>query len=248
MPIKHLTFFALAVFMLVSCKKNSGTNASGNANKLKTYIETDLVNGANLSDTFSVTYDNDNRLIGLVSSTLKYVYTYQSKSYTLDIYYNGAVSTHATFYINGSSLVDSTLQFGTTNDTTTEGFVYNGAQLTTLFTYDYVNNTASIDTRDDYTYDNSGNVLKDVQSDGYGNVNQVNSYTYTTSPVNATINPTYFPQQSKYLPATLKVTDGFGNSQGSVTYAYVFDGSNRLTKETDTDNSGNISTKTYIYE
>jgi hypothetical protein len=248
MPIKHLTLFALAVFLLVSCKKNSGTNAAGNANKLKTYIETDQVNGTIQSDTFSVTYDNDNRITGLVSPAGKYIYTYQNKSYTLDIYSGSTVEIHATFYINGSSLVDSTLQFGTTNDTTTEGFVYNGALLTTLFTYDYVNNTASIDTREDYTYDNSGNVIKDVQSDGYGNVNQVSTYTYTTNPVNATISPTYFPQQSKYLPATLKLTDGFGNSQGSVAYAYVFDSSNRLTKETDTDNSGNVSTKTYVYE
>ena len=248
MPIKHLTFFALAVFLLVSCKKNSSTNSSGNANKLKTYIETDQVNGTTQSDTFAVSYDNDNRITGLVSPAGKYIYTYQSKSYTLDIYSGSAVEIHATFYINGSSLVDSTLQYNTANDTTTEGFVYNGTQLTTQFTYDYVNNTAIIDTRDDYTYDNSGNVIKDAQSDGYGNVNQVSTYTYTTNPVNATISPTYFPQQSKYLPATLKQTDGFGNSQGSITYAYVFDSSKRLTKETDTDNSGNVSTKTYIYE
>jgi hypothetical protein len=248
MLVKHLTFFALAVFLLVSCKKNSGTNASGNANKLKTYIETDLVNGTTLSDTFSVTYDNNNRITSLASPILQYTYTYQSKSYTVDIYLNGAISSHGTFYINGSSLVDSTLQFGTTNDTTTEGFVYNGTQLTTLFTYDYVNNTASIDTRDDYTYDNNSNVIKDVQSDGYGDINQVSTFTYTTDPVNVTISPTYFPQQSKYLPATLKLTDGFGTPQGSVTYAYVFDSSNRLTKETDTEDNGDISTKTYIYE
>ncbi len=248
MPIKHLTFFALAVFLLVSCKKNSGTNASGNANKLKTYIETDQGNGTNLSDTFAVTYDNSNRITGLVSPALKYVYTYQSKSYTLDIYSSGTVSIHAMFYINGSSLIDSTFQFDNTNDTTTEGFVYNGTLLTTLFTYDYVNNTASIDTRDDYTYDNNGNLLKDVQSDGYGNVNLVYTYTYTTSPVNVSINPTYYPLRSKYLPATVKVTDGFGNPQGSVAYTYVFDSANRLTKETDTGDNGDVGTKTYIYE
>jgi hypothetical protein len=248
MPIKHLTFFALAILLLASCKKNNGSSSTGNANKLKSLIETNHINGTIQTDTFSVTYDNDNRITGLVSPVSKYVYTYQSSSYTLDIYVGSVDEIHATFYLNGASLVDSSLQFGAARDTTTEGFVYNGTQLTTLFTYDYANSIASIDTRDDYTYDNNGNVIKDVQSDGYGDVSQISTYTYTTNPVNATINPTYFPQQSKYLPATLKVTDGFGNSQGSVTYAYIFDSSNRLTKETDTDDSGNVSTRTYIYE
>jgi hypothetical protein len=248
MPIKHLTFFALAVFLLVSCKKNSGTNASGNANKLKTYIETDQVSGTVQSDTFSVSYDNDNRLTGLISPNLKEIYTYQSKSYTLDLYVNGALSIHENFYINGSALVDSTLQYDNTNDTTTEGYVYNGTILTTLFTYNYIDNIASIDTRDDYTYDNSGNLLKDVQSDGYGDVNLIYAYTYTTNPVNVRVNPTYYPLQAKYLPATLKLTDGFGNSQGNISYAYVFDSANRLTKETDTADNGDVATKTYIYE
>ncbi len=248
MPIKHLTFFALAVFLLVSCKKNSGTNSSGNANKLKTYIETDQVNGTTQSDTFAISYDNDNRITGLVSPNLKEIYTYESKRYTLDLYVNGALSIHENFFINGSSLVDSTLQYNNTNDTTTEEYVYNGTSLTTLFTYSYINNIASIDSRDDYTYDNNGNVLKDTQSDGYGDVNLVYAYTYTAYPLNARINPTYYPLQAKYLPATLKLTDGFGNSQGTVTYTYVFDSSNRLTKETDTGDNGDVATKTYIYE
>jgi hypothetical protein len=248
MPLKHLTYFALALCLLASCKKNSGTNASGDANKLKTYIETDQVNGTTQSDTFAVSYDNDNRITGLVSPNLKEIYTYQSKSYTLDLYVNGALSIHELFYINGSSLVDSTLQYNNTNDTTTEGYVYNGTSLTTLFTYDFINNIASIDSRDDYTYDNSGNLLKDVQGDGYGNVNLVYTYTYTTYPLNARINPTYYPLQAKYLPATLKLTDGFGNSQGSIAYTYVFDSSNRLTKETDTGDNGDVVTKTYIYD
>jgi hypothetical protein len=248
MPIKHLTLFALAVFLLVSCKKNSGTNAAGNANKLKTYIETEQTNGTTQSDTFSVTYDNNNRLTGLISPNLKFVYAYQSKTYTLDLYENGALSIHEIYYINGSSYVDSTLQYNNTNDTTTEGYVYNGTVLTTLFTYFYVNGSPTIDSRDDYTYDNSGNIIKDAQSDGFGNVNLVYAYTYTTNPINARINPTYYPLQAKFLPATLKLTDGFGNSQGIITYTYVFDSSNRLVKETDAADNGDVSTKTYIYE
>jgi hypothetical protein len=248
MPIKHLTFFALTVFVLVSCKKNSGTNAAENANKLKTYIENDTVGGTIQSDTFAVSYDNDNRLTGLVSPNLKEIYAYQSKSYTLDLYVNGVLNVHEMFFINGSSLVDSTIQYNNTNDTTTEGYVYNGTTLTALLTYDYINNIASIDSRDDYTYDNNGNLLKDVQSDGYGNVSLVYAYTYTTDPITARIKPTYYPLQAKYLPATLTLTDGFGNPQGTITYTYVLDSSSRLTKETDAADNGDVSTKTYIYE
>ena len=52
-----------------------------------------------------------------------------------------------------------------------------------MFSYNYINNIASIDSRDDYTYDNNSNLLKDVQSDGYGNVCLVYTYTYTTYPL-----------------------------------------------------------------
>ncbi len=248
MHVKHLTFFALAVCLIVSCKKNSGTNAAGSGNKLKTYIENDTVGGQIASDTFAVSYDNNNRLTGLVSPNLKQVYTYASNSYTLDLYVNGVLNVHENFYINGSSLVDSTMQYNNTNDTTTEGYIYNGTTLTTQFTYDYINNIANIDTRDDYTYDNNGNLLKDVQSDGYGDISQVTTYTYTADPIGARIKPTYYPQQAKYLPATLTLTDGFGNPQGIITYTYVFDSSKRLVKETDRGNNGDVSAKTYIYE
>lgn len=248
MPVKHLTFFALAVFLLVSCKKNSGTNASGTGNKLKTYIESDTSGGQIASDTFAVSYDNDNRLTGLVSPNLKQLYTYASNSYTLDLYVNGVLNVHENFYVNGSSLVDSTMQYNNTNDTTTEGYVYKGTTLTALLTYNYINNIASVDSRDDYTYDNNGNLLKDAQSDGYGNISLVYAYTYTTDPIGARIKPTYYPLQAKYLPATLTLTDGFGNPQGTVTYTYVFDSSKRLIQETDRGDNGDVSVKTYIYE
>jgi hypothetical protein len=74
------------------------------------------------------------------------------------------------------------------------------------------------------------------------------TFTYTTYPLNVRINPTYFPAGSKYLPATQKLTDGFGNSLGTITYSYVFDSSGRLSKETDSADNGDLVVKTYIYQ
>lgn len=248
MPIKHLTFFVAALCLLASCKKNDGTNPAGNSNKLKMYIEDARTNGTHLVDTFTVNYDNDDRLTSLVSPALKFVYTYSSKSYTLDLYESGQLSIHEIAYIGGNSYIDSTFQFNNTNDTTTEGYTYNGSQLEKVLTYSYSSFGTTVDMRDDYTYDNNGNLLKDVQSDGQGNVNIAYSFTYTTNPVNVTINPTYYPLQSKFLPATQKLTDGSGNALGTITYTYVFDSSGRLTKETDSADNGDVSTKTYVYE
>src|ERR1700743_2685941 len=118
MPIKHLAFFAIAVCLLVSCKKNSGSNANGNSNKLKMYIEADkLSNGIAETDTFYVTYDNDSRITALTGTQLKQVYTYQSsKTFTFDLYEYNQLNIHEIFYLNSASVVDSTLQYDNTND------------------------------------------------------------------------------------------------------------------------------------
>ncbi|HEV2481857.1 MAG TPA: hypothetical protein VGS79_19455, partial [Puia sp.] len=207
MPVKQLTYFALAICLLASCKKNSGTNSNGSSNKLKMYIEAEQTGGTSLTDTFYVSYDNNNRITGLSSPQLKFVYAYQSKSLTMDLYEYNQLSIHEIFWLNNASVVDSTLQYDNTNDTTTEGYDYNGNLLTAKLTYNYTSSGgASIDMREDFTYDNAGNLLKDVQSDGYGNVNQVTTYTYTTHAVDLPVNPTYQPLQAEYLPATETLT------------------------------------------
>lgn len=247
MPVKHLLIFALASLCLFSCKKNNGTSSSGSSVKLKMYIEKLEYAGSQLTDSFNVAYDNNNRITSLVSPDLRFEYTYSAQSFTLDLYENGALSIHEIAYINSASYVDSTFQFDNTSDTTTEGYSYNGKQLVHLVTYSYSSSGSQVETIDDYTYDNSGNMVKDTQTDGSGNVNQISTLTYTTKPLTVSINPTYFAPASKYLPATEKVTDGVGNSLGSVSFAYTFDGSGRLTVETDTEDNGAVATKTYVY-
>jgi hypothetical protein len=247
MPLKRLLFAAIAVFFLFSCKKNNGTDSSGSSVKLKLYIEDVKYASQDQTDTFAVAYDANNRITSLSSPDLRFDYTYSDKSFTLDLYENNALSIHEIAYINSASYVDSTFQFNNTNDTTTEGYSYNGSQLIHLVTYSYSDSYSEIETVDDYTYDSNGNMVKDTQSDGNGNTNQVSTFTYTNKPLKVTINPTYFAPASKYLPATQKQADGQGNANFAITYSYQFDGAGRLTKETDTYDNGLVASKTYVY-
>jgi hypothetical protein len=248
MTLPKLTAFACALLFLASCKKNSGTNNNGNPNRLKWYIENYTSGSTHLVDSFSVSYDNSDRITGLTSPLIKLVYGYANpKTNTLDIFEYGQPSLHENAFINGNALVDSSLQYDFSGDTTTQKYVYNGSLLTRNITYDYSSTGSSISSQEDYTYDNNGNMIKDVTSDGHGGVQTISTFTYTTHPVNVTINPAYFPQASKYLPDTQKQTDGGGSLIATVTYVYVFDGSGRLTKETDTASDGEVVVKTYVY-
>lgn len=196
-----------------------------------------------------MTYDANNRLTGLLSTILSDVYTYGSgKSFTLDLYTYEIFSIHEIFYINNSSLVDSTLQFDNTNDTTTEGYLYNNGQLTRKSTYNYRQTTGSqIYMQEDFTYDNNGNLLKDIVSDGYSNVNTISTYTYTDYAYNPLYGPHYLPVLSKYWLATQIQTDGSGNILATITSTDVIDGNGRVTKETDLANNGQSVIKSLIY-
>jgi hypothetical protein len=248
MLTKYLLVAIIALCLFSACKKNSGTDSSGNSLKLKMYIEDATTSGGHQVDTFTVSYDGNNRITSLASPPLTFNYAYSSKSFTLDLYNYNTLSIHEIAYINSSSLVDSTFQYDNTNDTTTEGYTYTGGQLTRMMTYNYSYAGNTIYSEDDYTYDNNGNGIKDVNSDGFGNINTIYSFTYTTYTLKLRLDPTYFPAPSKYLAATQKLTDGVGNSLGTITYTYVFDSSGRLSKETDTADNGDIVVKTYIYQ
>jgi hypothetical protein len=248
MKWKALIVPALLLALFSSCKKDSSNSSAGNNNRLKLYIE-DLTNTSyNEIDSFNFTYDGQNRITSLYSSKIKTVYAYPtSNTFTVDLYTGGVFNVHEVAFINSSSLVDSTFQYDNTGDTTTEGYIYSGKLLMRKYTYDYFTVQGPlITTQDDYTYDNNGNPVKDIQSDGSGNVNTVSTFTYTDKLLNYSIGPTYLAQ-SKNLPATQVQTDGSGNPIASVTYTYVFDSSNRVIKETDAVDNGESVVKTYVY-
>jgi hypothetical protein len=247
MTTRHLLAALSALTILASCKKNNSTDPSSSTSKLKTYIEDVQSPYYHYTDTFAVTYDNNNRITSVASPDLKFQYTYSDKSFTLDLYQNNMLSIHEILYLNNIPYLDSTFQFNSTNDSTTEKYAYNGKLLTRKTTYTYSKRATNVEFREDYTYDNNGNLIKDVETDSQGNLNATSSYTYTNNPLNVTINPVYFAPQSKYFPATQKQTDGAGNTIATITYTYLFDNSGRVTKETDVASNGGSVIKTYIY-
>lgn len=248
MLTRNLPLALIALCLVYSCKKNNGADSAGNSDKLKMYIEDVKTPGSHQVDSFTVSYDANNRITGLTSPALTFTYGYTTTGFTLDLYNFGQLSIHEIAYINSSSYVDSTFQYNDTNDTTTEGFTYSGDLLTRMITYNYSTAGTSVFSEDDYTYDNNGNETKDVNSDGSGNINMVSGFTYTTHPLKVRINPTYYPLFSKYLPATQTVTDGTGSAIATITYTYVFDAAGRLSKETDSADIGEVGIKTYIYQ
>jgi hypothetical protein len=239
----------LCVCALFSCKKNSSNNSTNNPNKLKLYIEDLSQTPANEIDTFTVTYDADNRITALTGSKVRTVYTYSSNSsFTLDLYDMNVLSIHEILFLNNQSYIDSTFQYNNTNDTTTEKYTYTGSLLTDLTTYDYTTSGgAQFDTEDEYQYDNNGNVTKDTQTDQYGNVT-VTTAVYGSQLLNFSINPSYYPLHSKNIPINETVTDGFGNTEAGISYAYAFDGNGRITKQSAFDSiSGYTLSKIFVY-
>src|ERR1022692_1597036 len=162
MKWKALIVPVLLLALFYSCKKDSSNNTPNNPNKLKMYIEDATNTPLNEIDSFSFTYDGDNRITSLYSSNIKTVYTYSSNnSFTLDLYTYGVLDVHEIAFINSSSFVDSTFQYDNTNDSTTEGYLYSGNTLMRETTYFYSKSSGSqINTQDDYTYDNNGNMIK----------------------------------------------------------------------------------------
>jgi hypothetical protein len=249
--MKFSTFLVsiLSLLFIYSCSKEKSYSPSSSAAKLKMYVEDARNTSLNAIDTLYLSYDANNRVTALTSTQGKQVYTYVSNTkFTLDLYLGGTLSIHEVFFVNSNSLVDSTWQDDQVGDTSTEAYLYNGKQLSRKTTYDYTKaNGSQIYMQEDYTYDSNGNLVKDIQSDGNGNVSMTTTYTYTSYPFVNLLSPTYLPIQSKNLPATMTQKDGSGGLIGSISFSYVFDSSNRVIKETDLANNGETVVKTYLY-
>ncbi|MBS1666991.1 MAG: hypothetical protein JST58_06415 [Bacteroidetes bacterium] len=246
----NLFFIALlSLLFIFSCSKEKSYSASNSTTKLKMYIEDARNSSLNSIDTQYLAYDANNRITAMTSTQGKEVYTYTSNNqFTLDLYLGTTLSIHELFFINSNSLVDSTRQDDQVGDTSTEGYLYNGKQLSRKTMYNYTAaNGSQIYTQEDYTYDSNGNLVKDIESDGSGNISMTTTYTYNNYSFVNLLSPVFLPIQSKNLPATMTQKDGSGGLIGSIGYSYVFDSSNRLIKETDLANNGETVVKTYLY-
>jgi hypothetical protein len=236
-------------FILHSCKKDNNNPDNQNSASLpKTYTE-DVRSSVlgNSVTTYTLTYDANNRLISMVSTpsppSLKFVYQYSpDSSYTLDLYNYNTLDIHEIFWLNSSSLMDSTFQYNNTNDTSTEKYIYDaGKELTQLKDYDYSASGSVLYSITNYTYDNSGNVI--TQTDNLGNST---TYDYYPDLLNTlSLGQVYLPHSHNFVKSAT-LTSG-GNSE-IATHFYTFDNNNRLIKDSIyTSGVDVIGIKSYTY-
>lgn len=243
------------LFFLTACNKNidfpPGSNSdSTDTSKTslglpKTYTE-EISSSAygNSKTTYNLSYDASGRLVLLAQAndpTTKMVYKYDATMYTLDIYGGGEQSLHEEFYLNSSSLVDSTFQWNVTEDTTTEKYAYNAQkQMTSVKEFTFTTATGSqLDDTHTYAYDNLGNQTSDTDDNSTQSFTWYNNYDYQF-----TIGGAYFPQPL-HLIKGLTVTSG-GDTQ-TAAYVYVFDDQGRISSEQDAYSNGDQVVKTYTY-
>jgi hypothetical protein len=243
-PILISTMTLILMSSIYSCKKDNGASSLAGM-RPKTYTENiKSVNIGNSITTYDLTYDGNGRVISFASESpggIKTLYQYNSNNtYTLDLYEGNILDIHELFFINSQSLVDSTFQYNTTNDTTTEKYHYNQAgQLLTMYEYDYSTSGTTLSNTSTYSYDNNGNAISLTDD------LSVTTYTYYSDLLNPlNLGSIYFPV-SKYLLKTTTNTSSGGTI--SATHVYGFDSSKRLTTDSAVVSTGDVIVKTYTY-
>jgi hypothetical protein len=241
-PVALITIAFILVF--TSCKK--GNNNKSSTGLPKTFTEDVTSAGlGHLVETVNLQYDGNGRITSLVSTTTpgtKSVYQYNSNNtFTMDLYESNQLTIHEIFWIGGNSFVDSTFQYDNTNDTSTEKYTYNsGNQLIQLRAFDFSTTSGStLYSTDNYSYDNNGNLSTDV-----GDFTTT-SYDYFPNLSNSlNVGEIYFVKTKNLVNTMTQISGGVTST---ITHAYTFDGSNRLTVDSAAASDGGIDIKRYSY-
>lgn len=252
--ISGILFCLLTVIVLGSCQKelsiqvnNPFTPALGN--KVLTYSETDTVTGPGgpviYSDSFRLTYDGNDRLLSLtnvLSPGDNFIFAYGTGSYTMLLNVNNAPDVHEVFYLNSHPFVDSTFQYNSTNDSSTEKYTYDASwRLSSLKEYDYSAATGSVlSNQTNYTYDANGNMLTETDI----TTGEIYNYEYYSDLNTVFMGQVYAPGNKNLVKKTI-YTDGVDTVISS--YTYTFDSLNRVTSERAVSDNGLISVKRYTY-
>ncbi len=245
--MKKSTFFPaiiLSAALFSSCGKNNPS--VNNINKVKTYTENFTSSSGNLSATFNLGYDSNDRITSITSASSpgdKFLFNYISNDqYTMDLYSGGSVSIHEDFFLK-NSLIDSTFQYNDTQDSSSEKYFYNSSnQLIKMNEYEYYNGPELSNTTT-YTYDSNGNLAKTSDSD-----NNVETFDYYPDLLN--VIPLSTPFMRFTGKANLIKTDTVtlnGSLVSTTSSTYTFDSYNRISTITETSTDGTSVVKTYTY-
>jgi hypothetical protein len=244
-----------SIVLLSSCTKETSveigsTNSLTTTYKVKTYREqvTSSTIG-NYEVLFNLSYDNQDRLVLMADSANpanKFIYSYPaSNQRVMEIINGGVLDIHEDFYLNSFSGVDSTLQYNSSGDTTTEKCSYNSnKQLIQKLEYDYNNGVPMLSNTTTITYDSNGNVISEQESSGMTSTYQYYSNLIYAQPI---IMFPYSPDdyKKKSLVKTKAIT--MSGVQMTANVTYTFDDKDRISSEKDVYNDGTIMVRSYTY-
>lgn len=255
--VKLATAIILTItILLTSCQKKAGdfwvtptSNPSPNPNpnpnptssKLRAYVEESTIPGFTSKDSFLLTYDSNDRLLTAISaiSALGFTFNYNfTNGYSMELLTGGGGFIRDRVLLNSNLLVDTSLQYNDTQDTTTFKWIYNAnKQLIEERTYYYTYSTGAVlSNRLIHIYDTQGNVIQITEYNGSGTKTSTETYTYTALNGNSFSPPIskYYPIMNTKLAATKTVVDAFTNIPISINFTYKFDNQNRLIEEVGT--------------
>ena len=256
-PISFAGLIILFLCLFCSCQKEienyagstDSTSTSNNSFLVTTYSEDLYALDApdqHVKDSFKLSYDNKDRQTSLASfnsaNGLKLLSSYPANNQIVaDLYEGNALSTHEIIYLNSFGYLDSTYQYSTDGDTSSEKYLYNvSRQLVQLNSYDYSRQSGfTLSSVTTYEYNSDGDKVKETE-DG-----DVTTYGYASHTINNLNTGMNYINASKHLPDT--ETHNTGGSAETVTHTYTFDNQNRLTMDKATLSSGYVAIKRYTY-
>lgn len=246
MNIYKILLPSLFIFAFTSCQKeleNTDPVVPPSTDRVKTYTEDYTASSGHYVNTYNLSYDANGRIVSLVSATSpgdKFVYTYSTGSFTLDLYNSNVLSIHELLFLNSNSFIDSTIADNGPGDSTSEKYEYNAAkQLTKLTEYSISGGVRTVEDVSNYSYDNSGNLIKDVSK------YSVTTYDYYTNLLNPVLFLNPFLPGPKLLIKT--TTNNNGGTVLVLNHTYTFDSNKRLSTETVVADNGEILIRTYTY-
>jgi len=255
--MKSFAFAAVCIFFvsLYSCKKDttgSSNPTTTTSTKVKTYIEELQSSDRSISiDTFNIIYNSADKIISMTSSSGgNFNYEYNTNDFFMYIgYYSHRIIT-VHFFLNSNHLVDSSLQYNDTNDSSTERYIYNSKQQLVQYRHYYYRawtGGAALESVTNYGYDSDGNLITQTEAGPDGNTTKTRRFTYNNVKNKVNISTPFYPVLHINLPVTETILDGSGAVTATVNYEYTYDSLNRVKVEKKSDSYKNVVIKKYFY-